>query len=88
MARPTTAVRALLLVGVLASGCGGQGAVPSTEPPTSVTAASTIVEGPILFGLPGSSTGLDETRCQPERILPGEATWVSMAKLRSPLVAN
>ena len=95
MARPTTAVWALLLVGVLASGCGGQEAVPSTEPPTSVTATSTMVEGPVLFGLPGSSTGLDETRCRPERILPGEATWVppaysaaDIAALRSRTLVN
>ncbi|MBM3956774.1 MAG: hypothetical protein FJ313_01815 [Gemmatimonadetes bacterium] len=29
----------------------------------------------VLFGLPGPSTGLGESRCRPERILPGEETW-------------
>lgn len=66
---------ALLLSSLLASGCGGEEAVPSTDPPTSVTATSTIPEGSVLFGQPGPSTGLDETRCRPERILPGEEVW-------------
>jgi len=78
---------ALLVLSLLASGCGGQEAVPSTEPPTSVTATSTTAEGPVLFGLPGPSTGLDETRCRPERILPGEETWVPPAYSDSDIAA-
>lgn len=64
---------------LLASGCGGQEAVPSTEPPISVTATSTAAGGSVLFGLPGPSTGLDETRCRPERVIPGEETWAPPA---------
>jgi hypothetical protein len=63
---------ALLLSSLLASGCATQEAVRTTAPPTSVTATSTPAEGPILFGLPGPSTGLDESRCRPERLAPGQ----------------
>ncbi|MBM3695759.1 MAG: hypothetical protein FJW79_07495 [Actinobacteria bacterium] len=35
----------------------------------------TTAAGVVLFGLPGPSTGLDQSRCRPERILPGEETW-------------
>jgi hypothetical protein len=71
MARSLTASGALLCLGLLAGGCGGQEAVSSTEPAASTTAAPTPPEGLVLFGLPGPSTGLDESRCRPERVTPG-----------------
>jgi hypothetical protein len=68
---------ALFLLLTLSGGCGGG---PAQSPTASTATASTGQAGltpPILFGLPGASTGLDETRCRPERILPGGGTWVA-----------
>lgn len=34
-------------------------------------------DGPVLFGMPDASTGLDESRCRPERIGPGIDTFAA-----------
>ncbi|MBN2114447.1 MAG: hypothetical protein JW785_10015 [Acidimicrobiia bacterium] len=56
---------------VLFAACGGSG----DSGITSTVVTTTGGDGVVLFGLPGPSTGLDETRCRPERIVSGEATW-------------
>jgi hypothetical protein len=68
---------------LLASACGGHDAGPTSgaAPATTTTgvSATTAASGAVLFGLPGPSTGLDESRCRPERMLPGEDAWVPPA---------
>ncbi len=58
-------VYALLCLVLLAGGCGGGDAVESAG------------DGPVLFGMPDASTGLDETRCRPERTGAGIETFVA-----------
>jgi hypothetical protein len=62
---------------LLAAGCGS-GAVEQTTSTVPPQVTTTLPEDglPILFGFPGPHTGLDESRCRPERILPGQATFV------------
>ncbi|MCU0280341.1 MAG: hypothetical protein MUE66_00595 [Acidimicrobiia bacterium] len=75
MARLAVSSCAVLCLGLLASGCGGPqaGSASSTPPATTTTTVvgTTVVPSTVLFGLPGPSTGLDESRCRPERIAPG-----------------
>jgi len=61
------------VLAVLATACGGSNESGTT---TTAVATTTVAADVVLFGLPGPSTGLDETLCRPERIVPGEATWV------------
>jgi len=73
---PTAVLLCLLL---LASGCGGGEATTSTVAVITSGAGEEGGDGPILFGMPGPSTGLDESRCQPERIAPGMEPFVPPA---------
>jgi len=78
---PACAVALLLAT---AGGCGEAPASTPSAPFASTTSApagnptttETAPLAPVLFGLPGPSTGLDETRCRPERLGPGLEPFV------------
>lgn len=67
MRRLGVAASWLACLALWVSDCGGEG-----EPGSAGNA-------PLLFGLPDTSTGLDESRCRPERVVPGAEPFLAPA---------